>query len=489
MITIAEKMSLRKAAVRGTLWEYLSTYSGKLIIFISTIVLARLLAQEDFGVTGYAIVFISFLEVIQGLGVGPALIYLKLDSSRTNTAFWFGVGFGCLLFIINWLAAPLAGWLFADSRAVAATRILGFTFPIYSLSIIHDALLQKELAFGRKILPEFARAATKGTLSILLALLGFGATSLIWGQIGGAFVYMVVLWLVLRWRPARQFNWQQLPDLVGYGVNMVAVNALGIILLNVDYLIIGRFLGATALGIYTLSFRLPELLIKQFSDIIARVVFPTYTKIQHDLPALRRGFWQTMRHVTLVTMPLGVGLALVARPFVLVVFSEKWIAAAPVLAIIALYTMVRSLTFNVGDVYKAQGKPGVITRLSFIKLAILLPALLWAVTGPGTLVAVAWVQTAVALLGTLLNLWVVGTLLNLSLTRLLAAWRPALLGSSFLIPAVLLMLWLTSNQAPLLQLIVTVLSGGLAYVAALWWLQRAIVVNIVQTLQTAVVGR
>ena len=489
MVTSAKKMNLTNSTVRSTLWEYLSTYSGKLMVFVSTIILARLLTQEDFGITGYAIVFISFLEVIQGLGVGPALIYLQRDEARTNTAFWLGIGFGLLLFTINWLAAPLAGQLFNDARAIAATRSLGFTFPIYALTITHDALLQKELAFGRKAVPELIRASSKGVLSILFALLGFGAASLIWGQIIGACAYMIATWLTLRWRPTWQFNWRMVPDLLGYGANIVTVNALGIILLNLDYLIIGRFLGATALGIYTLAFRLPELLIKQFSDIIARVVFPTYTKIQHDIPALRRGFWQTMRYVTLVTVPLGIGLALVARPFILAIFSEKWLEAAPVLSLIALYTLLRSLTFNVGDVFKAQGKPGVITKLSVIKLIVLLPGLLWAVLAPKSLVAVAWVETAVALLGTVLNLYVISQLLGVSIRNLLSAWQPALLGSIIMLPIVLMMLWLTNQQLPIVQLLAATLGGAVAYGAALWWLQRSVVLNIVQTLQTAVVGR
>lgn len=196
-----------------------------------------------------------------------------------------------------------------------------------------------------------------------------------------------------------------------------------------------------------------------------------------------------MRYVTLVTVPLGIGLALVARPFILAIFSEKWLEAAPVLSLIALYTLLRSLTFNVGDVFKAQGKPGVITKLSVIKLIVLLPGLLWAVLGPKSLVAVAWVETAVALLGTVLNLYVISQLLGVSIRNLLNAWQPALLGSIIMLPIVLLMLWLTNHQLPLIQLLAAASGGAVAYGAALWWLQRSVVLNIVQTLQTAVVGR
>jgi PST family polysaccharide transporter len=485
----SNQTSLTKATVQGTIWAYAATYSGKLLVFISTIVLARLLSEEDFGVAGYALVAIGFLEVVQGLGISSALIYYRDDPQRKNTGFWLGLGFGLFLFGATWLAAPLAGWFFRDPRAVEVTRLLGLTFPISALGSVHNALLRKELAFGRKFVPELVRSLGKGIVSITLALMGFSYWSLIIGQLAGTAVSIIAFWRVMPWRPQFRFNHQMVPDLLKYGGSIITVDAMGILLLNVDYLMIGRFMTAAALGLYTIAFRLPELLIKQFSGTVAQVVFPAYSKMRGDTAMLSRGFLQTMRYVSLITVPLGLGLALTARPFVLVFYSAKWEAAAPIMAAISLYTLLRSLTFNAGDVYKAQGRPGLLTKLSVVQAIFLIPGLYWAVTGPASLVVVGWVQTAAALFGAILNFVVAGKMLNTSFRKMAKALQPAAIGGFVLIWAVLGALALTAQAAPFVQLIVSVTSGGLAYIGALLLLQRDVVLTAGRTLRMALVRR
>jgi PST family polysaccharide transporter len=354
---------------------------------------------------------------------------------------------------------------------------------------VHDALLRKELAFGRKFIPELVRSLVKGFISIGLALLGFGYWSLIIGQLAGTAVSVISFWRVMPWRPRFQFSWSMAPSLLNYGSGILAVDALGMLMLNLDYLLIGHYMTAAALGIYTIAFRLPELLIKQFSGTIAKVVFPAYAKVRDDTAMLSRGFWQTMRYVSLITVPLGLGLALTARPFVLVFYSAKWAEAAPVMAAIALYTLLRSLTFNAGDVYKAQGRPGLLTKLSLVQAIVLLPALYWAVTGPASLTAVAWVQTAVAFLGTILNLVVAGRMLNTSFRKMADALQPAAIGGAFLVLAVIGALQLTANMSPLVQLLISIFSGGLTYLGALMLWQRDVVMNVGITLRTALLRR
>lgn len=485
----SKEKSLTKATIQGTMWAYVATYSGKFLVFISTIVLARLLSKEDFGVAGYALVAISFLEVVQGLGISSALIYYRDDPQRKDTGFWLVLGFGVILFGITWLISPLAGWFFHDPRAIEVTRILGLTFPLSALASVHNALLRKELAFGRKFIPELVRSLSKGIVSITLALMGFGYWSLIIGQLVGTAVSIIAFWRVMPWRPRFRFNFQMAPDLLKYGSGIIAIDTMGMLLLNVDYLLIGRFMTAAALGLYTMAFRLPELLIKQFSGTVAQVVFPAYAKMHGDTAMLSRGFLQTMRYVSLFTVPLGLGLALTARPFVLVFYSAKWEAAAPVMVAISLYTLLRSLTFNAGDIYKAQGRPGLLTKLSLVQAIFLIPGIYWAVTVPASLEVVGWVQTAVALLGTILNFIVAGKILNTPFRKMAKALQPAVMGGFVLVLAVAGTLYLTAQTIPLVQLITSISSGGIAYIGALLLLQRDVVLTAGRTLRTALVRR
>ncbi len=347
--------NLKSKTIRAVLWSYASKYSSNLFLFISTLVLARLLVKEDFGIAGYALIVISFLEVLRGLGINSAIIFFPEDAERTNTGFWLTIGIGLLLFGLTWLGAPLVGQFFHDPRAIPVVRAMGLVFPINAFGAVHDALLRKKLAFNLSFIPNLTRGITKGFVSILLALHGFGVWSLVWGQLIAALTSVVAYWVVLPWRPALRFNPKYMHSLLSYGTKISIVNTLAVLLNNVDYLLIGRYFNAATLGIYTLAFRIPEMTIKQLYVMVSNVIFPAFAEVQHDLKLLRRGYFKTLSYVTIITVPMGLGLALVARPFVLVFLTDKWAEAIPVIPPIALYTVLRSVEFSAGALYKATG--------------------------------------------------------------------------------------------------------------------------------------
>lgn len=480
--------SLTRKTVRGTFWSYASFYSGKLMVFISTIILARLLTQEDFGIAGYAIVVISFLDVLADFGIGSALIYYREEPAAANTAFWLGMVISLIMFGVTWAGAPLAGEFFRDPRAVPVTRLLALNFPLSALGNIHASLLQRDLSFSKKFIPDVAKSFSKGLLSIGLALLGFGADALIIGQLAGSLVAAVVLWRVLPWRPSLPVDLSFSPRLLSYGGNIVAVNALGQVLTDSDYLLVGRFLNAALLGVYSVAFRIPDLLIMQFCSILSRVIFPVFTRIKGDAHALENGYLSTLRYVALVTVPLGLGMALTADPLVRVVFTEKWIDAVPVIQAISIYALLLSLSFNAGDVYKAQGRPQVLTIVSLVRAAILLPALVWAITGSGSLTVVGWTHAAVALVTGLMQIIVASRMLQMPLSRIGGALRPALVSGVLMAAAVAAGALAVQDAAAPVQLISLVAVGGVVYLGALWLFQREVLHTAAHTLRAALAG-
>lgn len=479
-----EQTKLVKATILGTLWVYASNYSGKILVFLSTVILARLLTTADYGLAGYALVVIGFLDVLIDLGVGAALVYYPENERVKDTAFWLNLASGAVLFGLTWLIAPLAGEFFQDARAVGLTRALALTFPITALGNIHSALLIKNLTFKRKFIPDFSKALGKGVISIILAWMGFGPWSLVLGQVGGTAIGVLVYWFVLPWRPALRFEASLARPLLRYGVNIVAVDSLGVTLNNVDYLFIGRLLGAEALGVYTLAFRIPELLVKNFCNLVGQVLFPAYSKLQDDTKALSSGFLVSMRSITLVTAPIALGLAVVSRPLVITLFTEKWEAAIPVLSAIALYTLIRSLTFNIGNVYKAQGRPDILTKLSLLKIPFLLVALYWATVMQGSIVAVGWAQVGVAVIAALMNIYVASRALDTPVLVILAAFWPALVAGGIMTGAVWLVQSLLSGAPYSVQLVAGVAVGMLVYTTAIWWLQRDFVRQATKSLRT-----
>jgi PST family polysaccharide transporter len=403
---------LAKAAVKGASWTYVAYYSGKLVVFLTTIFLARLLSKTDFGIVGYVVTVIGFLDVVKDLGVSASLIYHNEDRV-VPTAFWLGLLTNILFFILAWFGAPLVGDFFNDDRVIWVTRVMALNFPVGALGATHEALLIRKLAFSRKFIPDFSRAISKGVISISLAYAGFGPWSIILCQVGGTLVSTIVLWYLVDWRPSFSFSFEIAKTLLAFGVPLVGMNIISVFVLNVDYLLVGKYLGAEALGVYTLAFRVPEMTVLQLCNIVAQVTFPVYATMRHDTDALKRGFLQTARYVALITVPAGVGMALLAEPIVLVFLGEKWVEVIPVMRAIAIYSALISLGYNAGDVYKVQGRPGILTMLSIVQATLLVPSLFWAVSVQKTVVAVGWVQAALALIGSVIYLTVAIRLLRL----------------------------------------------------------------------------
>lgn len=484
-----ESPNLAQATVRGAAWTYVAFYSGKAIVFISTIILARLLTKDDFGVVGYAVTAISFLDIIKDLGIGSALIYHKEDPHAANTAFWLSVVIGCLICVGAWLVAPAIGAFFNDPRAIPVTQVLALNFPISALGSVQEALLIKKLAFNRKFIPDFAQAMSKGIFSIVLAVVGFGPWSLIVGHLIGTSVSVIVVWYLTTWRPTFIIDRPIARSLLSFGLPLVGVNIVAIFVLNIDYLLVGRYLGAEALGVYTLAFRIPDLVILQFCGLIASVIFPIFAKIRTNPNALSQAFLHTTCYVTLITVPLGLGMALTARPFVLTIFTDKWLDTIPVLQAIAIYSLLLSVGYNAGDVYKAQGRPGVLTWLLIIRAGLLVPGLLWAVTVPASVAAVGWVQAATAFVGGGLNLFVATRMLKMPLAPILEAMKPAVLAGGCMVLAVLGTLFVLADAPAWIQLIASISVGAVVYLGALWLWQRPIVIEAGQIARSALLRR
>lgn len=476
-------------AVRGILWTYASYYSGKLLIFISTIILARLLTQEDFGVAGYALVVISSLDAMNDMGVGPALIYHRKDQDAVDTAFWLGIGVSFTLFLATFFGAPLIGEFFNDPRAVPVTRALSFTFPLSALGHIHDVLLRKELSFGKKFIPDTVKAFGKGLITVVLALFGMGSWSLIFGQLAGEVLAVIALWYVMPWRPSFNFVKNMAKTLLGYGVNIVAVNTMSILLNNASYLLVGRYMGAAALGLYTLAYRIPEILIIQFCSLISRVIFPYYANMQDDSDGLKRGYIASTQYIMLVTMPLGVGMALVARPLIDIVFGEKWVDAAPIMQAVAIFAVMSALPYNAGDVYKARGRPDILTWLTVLEGLLLVPALYFTMITFNSIVIVGWVHAAVVFVISMVDIVIACRMLSLPYSEILKAFSPSLTASTLMGLAVFGLLSQISAASNLIQLVLGVSLGGMVYMASIWLFHRSIFLEGIRVIQKSLAGR
>ena len=361
-------------------------------------------------------------------------------------------------------------------------------YPISALGNVNSIYLAKRLDFRKKFIPEVSYALVKGVISVGMAFLGFGYWSQVWGQVVANGASVVVARMVNPWKPSLHFSRSIAKSMLKYGLNIVVLDSLANLLNNADYLFIGRYLGTEALGVYTLGFRIPDMVLTQFARIVSEVIFPVYVKMRNNAEALNRNFTRSLQYVSLVTIPLGLGIALTAEPFVMTFFTDKWVEAIPVIRGIAIYALLLSLFRNAGSFYKAQGRPEVLTYLTIVRLAILLPSLWFALSRYHSIIAVAWVQAAVALISGVLSLVVAGRMFHISIWKILDQFRPGAISGILMAGGVVVLLRLIPGWHPLLQLIMAVLVGAVVYVGTLYLQGPQRIRDIVGILRNATKG-
>ena len=426
---------LARVTARGAMWNYATFIVAKGVVLLSTLVLARLLAPEDFGLIALALVVMNALDVINDFGIGSAVIWRADDPPFTSdVAFGLTIGVGVVLTAATLLGAPLVATAFGEPQVAAVIAGLSVTFLIASLGSVQDARLRRALAFRRRFVAELAKAVVKATVTIVLAAAGLGVWALVHGQIAGVATGAACYWALAAWRPRLRFDRTVARSLVSYGGQITLLGLLAVAASNIDYVVIGRRQGTVELGYYALAFRLPGLLILSTCAVLSQVLFPAFTKVSRGHGSLTASLLQTVRALAAVVVPIGVGIALVAPDLVAVLFGELWMPATTVMRWLAAYAVLATLLYSDGDVYKAIGRPVVLNVITIVHVSLAIPVLWWA-AGIG-IEAVAIGQVVVAAAVLLLRLVLVHRLLGVRPAAVADALRPVFVGAIGLAAAV-----------------------------------------------------
>ncbi|QTA88364.1 lipopolysaccharide biosynthesis protein [Desulfonema magnum] len=462
---------LAQAAVKGALWNYVSFAFSKGLIFLTTVILARLLVPKDFGLMALGLLVINYLSNLKDLGIGEAVIYRQKHPERTaNVAFCLNVLMGLLLTVIVLLTAPLISVFFQEPRVTPIIRMLSVVFVISALGSIHEVRLRKELDFRRRVIPQITQRFAKGTVSIGLAVTGFGVWSLVCGQMAGTFTATVLYWIVGQWRPRIMFDLNIARSLISYGMHIGVFQILHVIYKNIDYLIIGRRMDAVQLGFYTMAFQLPYLVIYSIQSVVGQAIFPTYTKLQDDQDTLRKAFLTTLQYVSLISVPVGLGMFVVAPEFVEVFYTIRWAPAVPVMQALSLYALINSLSANADQVYKATGRPMIANQVGLVKTLLLIPVL-WIAAGYN-IFYVAVGQLIISFLAAILQFVIASRMIVIRPGAFWTALRPAATGAAVMLTGLFLLRLQISSFAPVIRLLLMVIWGALLYVSVLWLTNR-----------------
>jgi PST family polysaccharide transporter len=378
------------SALRGVSWTFLSYGVNRVLTFATTLVLARLLVPSDFGLLALATLAIGLFGLFRDLGLGSALV-VRQDFTRRDqgTVLTLMLVTGVLLAAGVAALSPLAAMAFEEPRLDDILPLLTLSLILGAVTGFYSAVMQRELRFRRQFGLSMVQTVAYSACAIPMAALGTGIWSLVVGQIVG----MLAACLAVPWlapylvRP--RFERRVARAAIGSGGGFMVQGWLAFVEENVDYLVVGRALGARELGFYSMAYRLGELPLRAIAGPIAQVTFPNFAAMRERGESLDGVFLSALRLVAVVTCPLGAVLSATADPFTRAVLGGQWTPMIGALSVLGLWAAVRPVQFTIGWLLNSIGQAALLAAIATAILVAFVPALVVAAT-LGGLTAVAW---------------------------------------------------------------------------------------------------
>ncbi len=456
---MAQPSGLAGALVRGTLWSVGLRWFVRLTGFLTTIVVARLLLPEDYGLLALAMLVIGLVQTFVDSGAATALLRLKEPSkAMVDSAWTLNLVQSLLVTAIVVAVAPLAARFFADPRLTWVVIALAPTVAMWGLGSIGPLLARKEFAFGLefKVTVIMRVVSLVATIGAALVLRDYWA--LVIGALLGSLAYLVASYALHPYRP--RFTFAHFGELWGFSQWML-VSGIGVYLARkVDGLVVGRVGTASEVGLYNLSLEVGSMITGELGAPLNRALLPVLAALQDEPARMRSALMETVAAVNLLTLPAGIGLALVAPYAVEVVFGPQWIAAAPLLAVFSFIGAIRFLVGPYYTLFLTVGRSRILASMSWAELAAFAAFAYWFLDDGVTGIAEARFLSCIVIVAA----WVVlGRQHGLRVHDLVAAVARPLLGCALMASA----LWsLPAIDAPaIVQLAYRVAVGGAIYVA------------------------
>ena len=452
-----------KKVTQGVAWASTASWGCQLLSFAIYTGLARLLDPETFGLVAIAGVYIALIQVLVAQGFGMAIIQRpQVDNKHLDSAFWIAMTTAFLFCFLSHLFGGQIARLFGEPRIAAVIGWLSLSLFFYAMSSVQMAILTRELNFRALAVRSLLATTIAGAVGLAMAFFGWGVWSLVGQQLANAILGSVFMWWSVSWRPGLRISRQHLGDLYKFSLSVTGNDLLWFFSQKSDQTMVGYGFGSLGLGPYSLASRLPTLLHDAIIGPLQSVAFPTLSKLQSEPLRFERALLKFCEVSTLISFPLFAGIVAIAPSLVPWLFGPKWLAAIPLLQILAIYGAVRSALAFMHPLMICKGRAGLYLAMNVI---------LTSLTLTGCFVAVHWNPRAIALS-------VVLTMLLFAAIFLVIARRPLELRilpllKTFVFPGVtsLFMLivvtfvrrFISMIFAPAISVVVCVVAGVVVY--------------------------
>jgi len=453
--------NLKQKTVHGVVWSSIERFSVQGVQFVLQIVMARILSPEDYGVIGMLSIFIAISQSLIDSGFSNALIQKK---NRTEidfaTVFYFNIVVGIVLYLVLFFTSPIIASFYNTPILIGVTRIVALNLLFNSLTVVQRAKLTINIDFKTQAKASFTAVVISGVIGIILAYKGFGVWSLAVQSALNYGLNMLLLWVIVKWHPLRIFSKESFRGLFSYGSKLLASGLLDTTYKNIYTIVIGKIFSAGDLGYYTRADQFCQFPSSNLTGILQRVTFPILSEIQDDDERLRNVYHIYLRVSAFVIFPLMLGLAVVARPLILLLLTEKWEGIIPLLQILCFSEMwypIHAINLNVLQV---KGRSDLFLRLEMIKKGVGILAL--CVTIPFGITVMCFGRVLQSLFALIINTYYTGKIIHVGFFTQMKDLLPtffysaSMCGVVYIVTVIVHTVWL--------QLLLGIFAGSIYYI-------------------------
>jgi len=358
----------KSLVVSGFLWRFFERIAAQVVSFIVSTLLARLLLPEEYGTIALVNIFITLANVFVTSGFGNALVQKKdADDADFSSVFYFNVLLSLVLYAILFFCSPLIASIYDEPKLTLVCRVMGLRLIIAAVNTIQHAYVSRHMLFRRFFWSTLGGTLLSGVVGIAMAYYGLGIWALVAQYMVNVATDTVVLFFTVKWRPKLLFSWQKLKGLISYGWKLLASELVNTGYMELRSLIIGVKYSSADLAYYNRGQSFPKLFVVNVNSAIQSTLFPVLSKAQDDRERLRGMARRAIRISSYIVLPLTIGLALTAKPFISVLLTDRWLECVPFLQMYCVFYGLMPMQSANLQVIKAIGRTDVYLKLEIVK--------------------------------------------------------------------------------------------------------------------------
>ncbi len=448
----------------GLIWTFGERIAAQLVSTVITIVLARILLPEYYGMISIVTIFISLCDVFVTSGMGTALVQKKnVDEEDYNTAFIISISIAAFLYIVLFFLAPLISRFYMMDNLTWVIRVMALRLPLAAINSIQQAHVQRAMAFKRFFIATLSGTLMSGFVGLYLAMNGYGVWALVFQYLTNTTVNTIVLFFVEKWIPKVQFSLDKAKEIYSFGWKVLATELVYTLENNMCGLIIGKMFGAADLAFFDQGKKYPATFVDNINSAINKVMLPAYSRYQEDLKQLKDMLRKSISVGAFLLAPILIGFAVVSDTFISVVLTEKWLFCSPYIKIFCFMYLTRPLETACHQALLAVGKSDTVLRVMIIINSVDFTLLLIAAWCFKSVLFIAVGTLITALVSLSCFMYCSNKILEYKLREQVSDIGPVLLCSFVMGGIVSLVGLLVENQVVLL--IMQIIIGALVYIA------------------------